>query len=51
MDNLVFDGRGDSLLSCHLSQEGGGGDWMSPTRPERLRRILTAGVDKKKKQQ
>ena len=26
----------------------GGGNWMSPTRPERLRRRLTAGVDKKK---
>ena len=47
MDNLVFDGRGDSLLGCHSSR--GGGDWMRPTRPERLRRRLTADVDKKKK--
>ena len=30
---------------------GGGGNWMSPTRPERLRRRLTAGVDKKKTKQ
>ena len=51
MDNLVFDGRGDCLLGCHSSRvgRGGGGNWMSPTRPERLRRRLTAGVDKKKK--
>ena len=28
---------------------GGGGYWVSPTRPERLRRRLTADVDKKKK--
>ena len=46
MDNLVFDGRGDCLLGCHSSR--GGGNWISPTRPERLRRRLTAGVDKKK---
>ena len=30
---------------------GGGGNWMSLTRPERLRRRLTAGVDKKKQKQ
>ena len=24
MDNLVFDGRGDSLLGCHSSRGGGG---------------------------
>ena len=48
MDNLVFDGRGDCLLGCHSSRGGGGGNWMSLTRPERLRRRLTAGVDKKK---
>ena len=24
MDNLVFDGRGDSLLGCHSSRRGGG---------------------------
>ena len=47
MDNLVFDGRGDSLLGCHSSR-GGGGNWVCSTRPERLRRSLTAGVDKKK---
>ena len=54
MDNLVFDGRGDSLLGCHSSRGGGGGGGaigMSPTRPERLRRRLTAGVDKKKTKQ
>ena len=53
MDNLVFDGRGDSLLGCHSSRRGGGGGWgywVSPIRPERLRRRLTADVDKKKKQ-
>ena len=53
MDNLVFDGRGDSLLGCHSSRRGGGGRgwgyWVSPIRPERLRRRLTADVDKKKK--
>ena len=46
MDNLVFDGRGDSLLGCHSSR--GRGYLVSPTRPKRLRRRLTAGVDKKK---
>ena len=51
MDNLVFDGRGDCLLGCHSTSRGGGGNWMSPTRPERLRRRLTAGVDKKKTKQ
>ena len=50
MDNLVFEGRGDSLLGCHSSR-GGGGNWVCSTRPERLRRRLTAGVDKKKTKQ
>ena len=54
MDNLVFDGRGDSLLGCHSSRRGGGGGWgywVSPIRPERLRRRLTADVDKKTSKQ
>ena len=37
-----------SLAATRAEWGGGGGNWMSPTRPERLRRRLTAGVDKKK---
>ena len=39
------------IASLAATRSGGGGDWMSPTRPERLRRRLTAGVDKKKTKQ
>ena len=51
MDNLVFDGRGDCLIGCHSTSRGGGGGlgyWVSPILPERLRRRLTADVDKRK---
>ena len=41
-----MDARIASLAATRAG--GGGGDWMSLTRPERLRRRLTAGVDKKK---
>lgn len=41
-----------SLAATRAEWGGGGGfNWMSPTRPERLRRRLTAGVDKKKTKQ
>lgn len=39
------------IASLAATRAGGGGNWISPTRPERLRRRLTAGVDKKKQKQ
>ena len=42
---------GIASLAATRAEWGGGGNWMSPTRPERLRRRLTAGVDKKKTKQ
>ena len=39
-----------SLAATRAGGGGGWGYWVSPIRPERLRRRLTADVDKKKKQ-
>ena len=39
------------IASLAATRAEWGGNWMSPTRPERLRRRLTAGVDKKKTKQ
>ena len=43
MDKLVFDGRGDCLLGCHSSREGGRGGGLDESDPARAAAKETNG--------